>query len=109
MKLEITREHIKEGIPGEPSWCPIACAIAEKYSVPNSWVGVEGSDSIFISTTDYWLDLDISDKDKQTINDFIDAFDFIEDKSGKDIEQYRDNLPEISFNYKEINRSRSII
>ena len=104
MKLEITREHIKNGVPGDASYCAIACAVAEKYNVPSDWVGVEGSDNIFISTTDYWLELDVSNEDRQPINDFINAFDSIENMEDQRIDLYRNPLPEISFNYKEIRR-----
>tara|TARA_R100000808_G_C2123545_1_gene134260 strand:+ start:277 stop:600 length:324 start_codon:yes stop_codon:yes gene_type:complete len=102
-EIQVTKEHIMEGEPGDASHCAIACAIADEYGVRNSMIGVESHDSIFVDYGNCWTEILVEPEDVNIVDEFIESFDYI-DNLGEDecpIE-YKNNLKEFKFRYTEI-------
>lgn len=103
-EIHVTKEHIMEGEPSDASYCAIACAIADEYGVDNAMVGVTGHSDVFVDYGDYFVELIIEPDDEDTIDKFIEDFDYIDQlEEGEDSYEYKNNLKEITFRYTERN------
>ena len=47
MKIRVTEEHIRKGLPTDCEFCPVAIAVAEAYGVNHDQVSVD-DDSIWV-------------------------------------------------------------
>ena len=67
-------------------------------------VGVTGHSDVFVDYGDYFVELIIAPDDEDTVDKFIEDFDYIDQlEEGEDSYEYKNNLKEITFRYTERN------
>ncbi len=71
MKINVTVEHIKRGVPASPRACPVALALRER-----------GFDVMFTGAYALWYNLDVITMPEEVL-DFAAAFD-----AGKPVEPF---------------------
>ena len=74
MIIDVTQEHINNGVPKSPMSCPIALAMREKMQLPKGTVSVHSARQIFAqkNSTRSWR---VTYYDEEVVYDFIDRFD----------------------------------
>ena len=78
MKIQVTKEHIKEGLPDEPRCCAIALALQEKLG--GDFVVNVFSDDFSITNKENELEIEnhiVPPNKKQEVISFIDNFDYM--------------------------------
>ena len=92
MKINVTEEDIKNGLPENIQCCAIALALAHEYKDQIDYVEVEDYDHIKMSndTEDLWYRIHICPDDDVKVKKFIEDFD-----CGNKVKPFSFNINEI--------------